>query len=149
MITKICTDCGAEKPDTKEFFAVSKYREDGTVTLRGKCKECKNKEDRERKGKQQPGQNKPVKEKPAPQPVQQIKSDNIFTADEVILLREIMKNYKQEPEVINLTPEPKSRRLKKTYNLDMDLVHWINEAARDKGVSASDIVNSLLRQVIK
>lgn len=151
ITTKKCTTCGAEKPDTIEYFPVSNRFPDGTVkTLRGKCKDCQNEADRiRRQGKQQqPGQVKPVKEKTTEQPIQQQNDiDYPLTGEEVTLLREILKNYKQQD--IEFTPEPKSRRLKKTYNLDMDIVNWINTTARDKGISASDVMNSLLRSLIK
>jgi len=153
MNTKVCNTCGIDKPDTKEYFAVSKRLKDGTETLRDKCKVCKNAEDRARRQeKQQPGQVKPVKEKATEQPIQKQETTNSsLTGDEVILLRKMMKDYKQEPKPkdIILTDEPKSKRLRTTYNLDEDLVRWVRTTARDRGISASDVMNAVLRQLIK
>jgi len=40
MLTKICIECGTEKPATNEYFGAHKTCKDG---LRNQCKECKNK----------------------------------------------------------------------------------------------------------
>lgn len=164
---KVCDTCHEEKIDSIEYFVKSKgIKPDGTPTTRSKCKKCTDKEAWEKKKSKKEGSTVSTKikkspdkkiEAPAPimdnqleftAPMEKIEpirpnTANQFTDNEVVQLKELLKNYNKFIMPSRIT---KGERIPRSFNVEVTIFQWLKEQANKENCSTSDIFNSFMRQ---
>lgn len=136
---KICNKCHEEK-DIDRF---EKFKRGEKEYIRNVCKTCKNKQ----RGKQYPINR--IKEKSFKldgdtKPEYKIENRNDFSSSDIKILKNLISEYKN---TLNKNIEiDKGERERKTYNIEKILSKKILNEARKQGVTASDILNIVLKK---
>jgi len=130
--TKTCTLC-------KKELSLDKFS-DGQA----RCKKCRSKAELARLSKKKEAVS--------------LKADELvdtITQDELKDLRELLQVKQQLLDLLshkadhnNTITTSKADRVKKTYNIDLNIINTMNEYSKDSGINQSDIVNAALMQYL-
>ncbi len=150
METKVCSKCKVEKElNNKNFIWKKTYWE-------GRCRECFNKSRRTKNTNENISpkiNNKPEKTDYIKKDREKDKTMNIFTDNEILIIKELIKDY---PEIKKSIKSNKielnkvdNKRIRKTITIDEDLDNIINTKMLQTNLNYSDIINLLVRKSIE